>query len=178
MNLEKIKHLLGPDIINLHERNDMFGDVIFPTDQGGLFRTSQESKEIKRKIDNFYNLLSDDDIEEYNRKVADHEYPRKQIESAAEEEQWTRKPVKGYVYLLHHDGLYKIGRAKNLSKRLMQISPRMPHEVTLIHFIEADDMIGMESRLHERYADKRMNGEWFALSAADVQEIQDTGDMK
>jgi Meiotically up-regulated gene 113 len=57
----------------------------------------------------------------------------------------------------------------------MQISPRMPHEVTLIHSIETDDMVGLEALLHERYADKRMNGEWFALSDEDVNEIKKKG---
>jgi hypothetical protein len=34
-------------------------------------------------------------------------------------------------------------------------------------------MIGLERRLHERFADKRINGEWFDLSEDDVTFIRE-----
>lgn len=156
--------------------------AIYPIDQNGTYPPRDEWESIKTKIDVFYKLFPDSEIEEHNREIKEHnqkivdEHNREMANLEFSLIPKEKRP--GFVYLLHHDGLYKIGITTKLSRRLMQISPRMPHEVTLIHFIEADDMIRMESRLHERYADKRMNGEWFALSAADVQEIQGIGEMK
>lgn len=150
--------------------------AIYPIGQDGTYPPIDEWEITKTKIDMFYKLFSDSEIEEHNREIKEHnqkivdesrmEFTNLEFHPASKE----KKP--GFVYLLHHDGLYKIGMATKLSRRLMQISPRMPHEVTLIHSIKTDDMVGLEALLHECYADKRMNGEWFALSDEDVRDIQ------
>lgn len=81
--------------------------------------------------------------------------------------------AKGYVYLIEAEtGQYKIGRSKNPPNRLRAIGVKMPFKVEIIHTIQTNDMYSLEINLHQRFADKRVNGEWFALSQDDVDYIK------
>lgn len=83
-----------------------------------------------------------------------------------------QKPRHGFVYLLHSNGVYKIGKALNLEARVLQISPVMPHPLELIHSIESDDYDQLELKLHNMFGHARLNGEWFNLSPTDVEYIR------
>jgi uncharacterized protein with von Willebrand factor type A (vWA) domain len=74
----------------------------------------------------------------------------------------------GYVYLLRAGKRYKIGHAIAPLSRAMVISNMTPEGADRVHEIRTDDPRGIEEYWHKRFADKRGNGEWFALSAADV----------
>lgn len=77
-----------------------------------------------------------------------------------------------FVYLLQSDnGLYKIGKAVNVKRRVSEIATISSHVVTLIHTIETDDAGRAEKYWHERFAKKRIRGEWFALSGDEVAEM-------
>lgn len=84
----------------------------------------------------------------------------------------------GYVYLLESNGVYKIGKSVNVNRRLTQISPVMPYPVELLHAIRTTDHSALEAQLHEMFAPKRLNGEWFELSARDVRFIQSLKDVE
>jgi hypothetical protein len=79
-----------------------------------------------------------------------------------------RQPRPGHIYLLRGGDYFKIGFSEKVSRRIRQISPVLPFKVELIHTMETDDMILAERFLHEKYADKRTNGEWFLLEQPDV----------
>jgi hypothetical protein len=80
----------------------------------------------------------------------------------------------GFVYLVgSDDGMFcKIGRAKDVSKRLEQIKLQLPYKIKLLHTIRVSDSIWAESYLHRKYRHCRMNGEWFKLSDSDIRDIK------
>ena len=79
----------------------------------------------------------------------------------------------GFVYLVKGtNGYYKIGRTLNIADRMKTFSVKLPFDVELEHTIESDDYIAAEKELHKRYAKRRVNGEWFALTEADVKRIK------
>ena len=78
----------------------------------------------------------------------------------------------GWVYLLQSGSHFKVGRSDELEKRIKQISISLPEKVELVHAIKTDDPPGIETYWHRRFADRRANGEWFALSSADVRAFK------
>lgn len=78
------------------------------------------------------------------------------------------------MYLVRHGAWreYKIGKTINPIRREGEIAIELPLKVKPEHAIETDDPPGIERYWHERFGDKRMNGEWFALSAQDVRAFK------
>lgn len=102
------------------------------------------------------------------------EYKRRKAQ-VAESASKFREPRKigGYIYLLQSStGAYKIGRTKNPDNRLATFGVLLPFEVEYACLIATEDMHSLERSLHGMFASQRINGEWFALSPADVDYIK------
>jgi hypothetical protein len=92
-----------------------------------------------------------------------------QLSSASPSAHWGY----GFVYLARgHRHEYKIGRTTLVDRRIAQIAVAAPIEYDLVHEIKTDDPVGVERYWHERFAEKRMRGEWFRLSVADVRAFK------
>jgi hypothetical protein len=104
-----------------------------------------------------------------------------EVSEYEEEEDYLPTPAKekkrpGYIYLLRAaDGHCKIGRAGNVESRVRLIGTDIPYKVETVHTFPVDDSCAVELELHKRFADKRANGEWFRLDAADVEYICSLG---
>jgi hypothetical protein len=88
-----------------------------------------------------------------------------------------REPTKGksygFVYLVKgHPGEYKIGRTKRLDSRVSELGAIASVSHERVHAIETDDASGIEVYWHKRFAAKRLRGEWFRLSPADVKAFK------
>jgi hypothetical protein len=96
------------------------------------------------------------------------------LNASEPDEVLSEAPAVGYVYLLKHGTRreYKIGRTKNPLRREGEIAVELPEKIQPIHVIKTDDPVGIENYWHTRFADKRKEGEWFALTAGDVRAFK------
>lgn len=80
----------------------------------------------------------------------------------------TAQPVPGFVYLVRSGKFHKIGRSNDHGRRAYEIGLQLPEKLEVVHTIETDDAVGIERYWHDRFRDRRRNGEWFMLSRTDV----------
>lgn len=78
----------------------------------------------------------------------------------------------GAVYLFKHGKFYKIGKTNDTVRRGNELKIQLPENLDLIHEIKTDDPSGIEAYWHRRFETKRMNGEWFDLSSADLKAFK------
>lgn len=87
-------------------------------------------------------------------------------------------PKEGYVYLLSSSvGLYKIGMAKDVSRRMSDFDRTIPIETKCIHFIKTSDKREAEKFLHNKFSEFRVKYEWFQLSPEQVEWICSLGEI-
>jgi len=135
----------------------------------GNVPTRSEWTAMRDAADKYYESRTDERIEEINKSLNEE---CKRAANQAKTKKVHLRP--GYVYLLKQVGgeHYKIGRTNSPQKRIDTLSVRLPFKVTLDHLIECDDYVDAEKALHRRYEMQRGEGEWFALTQADVEYIK------
>ncbi len=160
----------------------MFGDMLMVQydsdseslmvmDQGGFIPLEDEFWTIVDLLARAYQRNRPERIMEHNEAIwAKHHDPNRERPKAAPKRK--KPPEPGYVYVLEGNGTYKIGRAKDPVKRSELLAIQLPYKVNLLFTIPASNPRSLEADLHEHFADKRLNGEWFDLSPEDVAYIR------
>ena len=79
----------------------------------------------------------------------------------------------GFVYVIQDEsGLCKIGRTRDVSKRIRSLSTGCSSELKLVASWPCRDAGEYESILHETWRDVRVRGEWFALTDEDLRSLR------
>ena len=83
-------------------------------------------------------------------------------------------PEHGFVYLMFDGELWKIGKALSIASRKKQLERQLGKPLKLLHSIQSDDYSRAEAEMHYRYRHCRTRGEWFDLSASEIETINGT----
>ena len=74
----------------------------------------------------------------------------------------------GYVYLVRSPHGFKIGRTSHPDSRFALFRTASPYRIELLAVIYASHVRALERALHRRFADKKIRGEWYALTDTDA----------
>ena len=79
----------------------------------------------------------------------------------------------GYVYLIGTPifNWYKIGKSVTPEIRIKDIGILLPFKVEVFAIWKADNHTLLEAILHEKYAEFRINGEWFGFTKNEVKAV-------
>lgn len=83
----------------------------------------------------------------------------------------TKRKKHGYVYFVQCNNQVKIGLSKQWTERVKAYGVLSPFVATVLHVIETDDCVCLEKHFHNKFANKRVEGEWFSLSEQDIKQI-------
>ena len=76
------------------------------------------------------------------------------------------------VYLLQCGDILKIGYTrKSIDQRIKQMRTGNSEEFKILGFFESKWGTKIESRLHRKYKNKKISGEWFSLDEDDVSKF-------
>ena len=87
-----------------------------------------------------------------------------------------KSPTGGYVYVVGSDHGYKIGKTVNLKNRYKLFEVKLPFHIWLESYAWFENYSEAESNFHRVFANKRKEGEWFDLSASDLEYIKRQGE--
>lgn len=150
-------------------------DILEIRDSNGLFMDLSSVKALIKGLKKYLDILTEEEIKRVNDEIYEQNIEKRSPKTRySTEDDGGNKNKSGLVYLLKstEENIYKIGVTTNLDKRLGQISPKLPFEINVEHTIKSERIYELESELHEKFSDKRLNGEWFRLNKNDAKCIK------
>jgi len=80
--------------------------------------------------------------------------------------------MSNYLYIIHaSDNIYKIGITTDVRRRLAELQTGNPYQLTVYLGYEFSNAAHIEKVLHDKLGDRRMSGEWFKMSAHELEEV-------
>lgn len=77
-----------------------------------------------------------------------------------------------FVYIIKGYGRwYKIGVSREPKNRLKQLQTACPFKLEIVKTISTHKATTLEMDIHERFIDRRGEGEWFRLTESDLKEL-------
>ena len=118
-------------------------------------------------VDNF----TKDEIQNINKEKREMERFLLHQELTKEMEEVNTLEKTAFVYLMidNRNGLHKIGKSKDPKYREKTLQSEVP-SVELV--FKCNGYTELEYKLHEKFADKRVRGEWFNLDSKDIIELK------
>lgn len=161
-----IRQLNNASIINIIEDDGL----IFAYEmQEALPMRYETAKRLLDGLTAYLEQFSPQDIEDFRAEITEERQRRRALEKPTPKVKQTKS---GFVYLIKRDSDYKIGVSSKPKSRITAIQTGSASPVETICLIKTDDMENLELALHNRFAEKRIRGEWFNLSTEDVEYIK------
>jgi hypothetical protein len=81
--------------------------------------------------------------------------------------------MQGYVYLIGSKTFhwYKIGRSKHPAIRIQDLGILLPFKIEVFAVWRAESYKSLESLLHTKYKENRINGEWFSFDRYELRAV-------
>lgn len=138
------------------------------------YRAGLSQKEFKDLVismmdkvaENYENLKSEDPIlAQRVMEIISNERPKeKRVQKS---DKWQ------YVYIVEMEttGYIKIGVASNIQKRLSSMQSSSPFKMLLLGCIKKEDAYKYEAKVHEKYKQFRVRGEWFIKEHININKV-------
>lgn len=145
-----------------NKKTDFPGSTIFYKNLGNI-------KDLAKNILEYAKRRNYDDVIEICEGVIER-YKDSDYQKAIE----VKEKTHGWVYLIKHGRFnqYRIGQTTNILRRWKENKIELPEEPKHIHTIETVDPEGVEKYWLNHFTSKKMNGDWFKLTPADVKEFR------
>lgn len=84
-----------------------------------------------------------------------------------------KQPHSGYLYAIeNNDGCYKLGRTKNLIRRLRTLQTGNQQKLRLVYSMYVHDAVKAEASLHALFTGSNIHGEWYKLTEKELSLLQ------
>ncbi|ARJ25832.1 hypothetical protein B7492_32880 (plasmid) [Bacillus mycoides] len=156
----------------------------FLRDNDGYMMSKADTIQTLYKILDFYDSLTEEDIQEYNRSVGQvHKEYYERMKKEVEERK--NKPKPGFMFIIKKVGepLYKIkygterskyDKTRSLENRLKNLRDEDPHPIELVKaYPLVDNPVAIHRRLMDRYGSTRDNFGFYILNAKNLKHIDE-----
>ncbi len=134
-----------------------------------------EVKKLKAACESHLAVFDQKEIDENNDRWEDERKAKYQEERQRPKDEGPPKPPRmGFIYLMKNkrNGFVKIGFSKKPRHRERTLQAEDPDTEMLFAFVAS---FHDEEKVHEKFAGKRVRGEWFNLDEADIERIRVEG---